>query len=316
MQRRPPVACDDAVAYLRSLPSAALWDQTPEERRQEMRRECLSGGRTQIELASTQSVDAGGVPARLYRPAAPGGERAMLIWMHGGAWMFGDLDCSDAVVRKMAKEAGCAVLSVDYRLVPEHRFPAAVEDCWTVLEWAQREVDLLAVGGDSSGGNLAAVTALRARDANLDLRLQVLVYPVLDYRVDSASYREFAELYDQFAGFAGYGHSRVEVIRYMWEEYAPDPAERASALASPLRAPWLAGVAPAFIVTAEHDILRGEAEEFRDRLSAEDVDVEYVDYKGQVHGFFPLVGSFADARDAASRCSATLRRAFACLGEC
>jgi acetyl esterase len=273
-----------------------------------MRRECLNGAGTRIELASAQNVDAAGVPARLYRPA--GGERAMLIWMHGGAWMFGDLDCSDAVVRAMANEAGCAVLSVDYRLVPEHRFPAAVEDCWTALKWAQQEVRVLAVGGDSSGGNLAAVTALRARDAHLDIRLQVLVYPVLDYRVDSAPYREFAELYDQFAGFNGYGRSRLEVMRYIWEEYAPDSAQRASVLASPLRASSLAGVAPAFIVTAEHDILRDETEEFRDRLSAEGVVAEHLDYKGQVHGFFPLLGLFADARDAASRCGVALRRAF------
>ena len=184
-----PVASEDATRYLRSLSSVPLWEQPLAERRQEMRRECSAGAGPLMEMVSVVNVDAFGVPARLYRPT--GAERGLLVWMHGGAWMFGDLDCSDAVVRTMAGLANCSVLSVDYRLVPEHRFPAAIEDCWAALQWARQETDLLAVGGDSSGGNLAAATAILARDAATELRLQLLVYPVLDFRVDSVSYRDF-----------------------------------------------------------------------------------------------------------------------------
>ena len=217
------------------------------------------------QMASVVDVDAFGVPARLYHPT--GEARGLLLWMHGGAWMFGDLDCCDAVVRTMAIGAGCSVMSVDYRLVPEHRFPAAVEDCWAALQWARQETDLLAVGGDSSGGNLAAATAILARDAAIELRLQLLVYPVLDFRAGSKPYGDFSERYSDFVGIEGYGRSRVEVIRYIWEQHVPDPSERTDERASPLRARSLKNAAPAFIVTAEHDILRGEAEGFRRQAS-------------------------------------------------
>lgn len=309
MAEERPIASEDAISYLGSLPSVPLWEQSPAERREEMRRECLAGAGRPVEMASVVEVEISGVPARLYRP--PGEETGLLLWMHGGAWMFGDLDCCDAVVRTMAVAAGCSVLSVDYRLVPEHRFPAALEDCLAALQWARQETGQLAVGGDSSGGNLAAATAILAKDAGIDLRLQLLVYPVLDYRVASASYAEFAKRYDEFAGIAAFGRSRVDVIRYIWEEYVPPTPLRTDERASPLRARSFENLAPAFIVTAEHDILRGEGEDFASRLRAAGVDAELVNYDHEVHGFFPLVGRFPAARDAASRCGEALRRAFA-----
>ena len=309
MTEQPTVASEEAIRYLRSLASVPLWEQTPAGRRQEMRRECSAGGGRPPQMASVVDVDAFGVPARLYRPT--GSERGLLVWMHGGAWMFGDLDCADAVVRTIAIAAGCSVLSVDYRLVPEHRFPAAIEDCWAALQWAGQETDLLAIGGDSSGGNLAAATAILARDAAIDLRLQLLVYPVLDYRVDSPSYDDFSDRYSEFCGIEAYGRARVDAIRYIWEEYVPDPSLRTDERASPLRTRSFANLAPAFIVTAEHDILSAEAEDFADRLRAAGVEVVLVNYAHEVHGFFPLVGTFPAARDAASRCAQALRRVFA-----
>jgi len=309
MTQTSPVAREDVTSYLHSLSPVPLWERTPGERRQEMRRECLAGAGRPAKMGSVLNLDAAGVPCRLYRPA--GSERGLFIWMHGGGWMFGDLDCYDAVVRSMAISAGCSVLSVDYRLVPEHRYPAALEDCWKALEWATQENDLLAVGGDSSGGNLAAATAILARDAGINLRLQVLVYPVLDYRIDSPSYAHFSERYGEFAGIAGYGRSMVRVIRYIWEEYVPDPSQRTDERASPLRARSFTNLAPAFIVTAEHDILRRETEDFAARLRTADVEVELINYADEVHGFFPLVGMFPAARDAASRCGEALRRVFA-----
>jgi acetyl esterase len=304
-----PIASEDAISYLHSLPSVPLWEQSPAERREQMRRECLAGAGRPAQMASVIDVETFGVAARLYRPA--GYENGVLLWMHGGAWMFGDLDCCDAVVRTMAIAGSCSVLSVDYRLVPEHRFPAALEDCWAALQWARQESDLLAVGGDSSGGNLAAATAILARDAAIDLRLQLLVYPVLDYRVDSPSYAEFGERYGEFAGIAGYGRSRVDVIRYIWEEYVPHAPQRTDERASPLRTRSFENLAPAFIVTAGHDILRGEGEDFASRLGAAGVTAELTNYDNEVHGFFPLVGTFPAARDAAARCGEALRRAFA-----
>jgi len=260
-------------------------------------------------VASVEEVNAGGVSARLYRPV--GGELNVFIWLHGGAWMMGDVECYDAVARALANRAGCAVLSVDYRLAPEHRYPVPVDDCWVATEWAASQFDLVAVGGDSAGGNLGAAVALRARDRGLALALQLLVYPVLDYAaVDSPFYNDFRERYEEFAGATGIGAQHQEMIRYIWTIYVPDMSQRGQQDASPLQAASVAGVAPAVIITAEHDILRGEAGDYARRLQDEGVAVELHEYPGQVHGFFHLLGVMDDARDAVNKASEAIRRAF------
>jgi acetyl esterase len=277
-----------------------------------MRAECSSGSGRPEPVAEVRDMHAGGVPARLYRPA--GGESDVLVWLHGGAWMTGDPDCCDAAVRALANRAGCAVLSVDYRLAPEHRYPAAVEDCWAAAGWAARNFDFVAVGGDSAGGNLSAAVALRARDDGISLALQLLVYPVLDYRPDSPFYQEFRDRYRGFAGIGEFGKDIQENIRHIWEVYIPDPARRGERDASPLRAESFSGLAPAMVITAEHDILRGEGQDYARRLQAAGVPTEIFSYTGQVHGFFHLLAMTQDARDAVERSGAALRRAFSSPG--
>ena len=222
-----------------------------------------AGRESRSPRSSSSLVD--GVPARLYRPV--GGERDVLVWFHGSAWMIGDLDFCDPVVRRLTNRARCAVLSVDYRLAPEHPFPAAIDDAWAATVWASERFRSVAVGGDSAGGNLAAAVALRARDHGIELALQVLVYPVLDNAaVESQSYADYRQRYRGFIGDPGFGDRHADGVRYIWEVYVPDPAQRLHPDASPMQAASLRGVAPALILTAEHDILRGEAEAYARRL--------------------------------------------------
>ena len=224
--------------------------------------------------------------------------------------MLGDLDCCDAAVRALANRGGCAVLAVDYRLAPEHRYPAAVEDSWAATEWAAENFDSVAVGGDSAGGNLTAAAALRARDLGISLALQLLVYPVLDYRPDSAHYNAFRDRYREFAGIEEFGKQSQESIRRIWEIYIPDPARRGERDASPLRAASFSGLAPAMVITAEHDILTGEGQDYARKLQAAGVPAEIINYTGQVHGFFVLPWMMDDAQDAIARSGIALRRAF------
>lgn len=297
-------------AYLRSPahPAESYWEMTVSEARARYREECRLAGGQPESVASVEELDAGGVPARLYRPV--GAERNVFVWNHGGGWTLGHPDCSDTAMRALANRAGCAVLSVDYRLSPEHPYPAAIEDAWAATEWATETFDAVAVGGDSAGGNLAAAVALRARDRNVDLLLQVLVYPVLDHRVDGPFYRDFVRRYKDFAGDSRYGAKSRDGIAHVWDNYVPHWDRRSEEDASPMCADSLVGSASAVVITAEHDILRGEDEAYADRLAAEGVQVELITYPGQIHGFYNLLGMMDDALDAIGRSAVALRRAF------
>jgi acetyl esterase len=299
--------CDDARRYLETHPLGAPdWHVPISEARALGRAELIAGGGRAEDVAHVEPVDANGVPARMYWPR--GEERAVLVWFHGGAWMFGDLDTSEAVARALANAAHCAVLSVDYRLAPEHLYPSAVDDCWSATTWALDHFERVAVGGDSSGGNLAAATALRARDESKHLDMQLLIYPVLDWRPDSASYLEFRETYRDFAGCAGFGALAQESNRHIWDVYIPDARRRTEPYASPLRASSLESVAPALIINAEHDILRDESDEYACRLRASGVPVKTYTYCGQLHGFFDLLGVMQDSRDAVLRAAGLLQQ--------
>jgi acetyl esterase/lipase len=247
---------------------------------------------------------AGEMPARVYSPSssAPG----LVVYYHGGGWVVGTLDGWDASVRNLAAASGCDVLSVDYRLAPEHVFPAAADDAYDALVWAAGAAGLaggrpIVVAGDSAGGNLATVSALRARDSDgPPIALQVLVYPVVDCDLDRRSYREYDG--DELI------LNRRDMI-WFWDHYAPDPATRANPYAAPMRAPSLAGLPPAYLVTAEHDPLRDEGFAYADRLRAGRVPVEHRHYGSQIHAFFTFTGVLDDADKAVAEAGAAIRMA-------
>ena len=211
----------------------------------------------------------------------------VLVYYHGGGWVLGSIDEYDTVARKLAERTSCAVVLVEYRLAPEHRYPAAVDDSYAALEWvgqnikyiAAREVPLI-VAGDSAGGNLAAVMAIRARDRNgPSIALQVLIYPVTDFNFDRPSY---VDPENQLL------LTRDGVI-WFWDHYVPDPSRRAEPDASPLQTENLIGLPPAVILTAEHDVLRDEGEAYAARLQEANVKADLQRYASQMHGFFTLL---------------------------
>ena len=305
-----PTPSEQALQFLQALPPGPQpWERDIDEMRAAARTIAERvRGMPEI-VATAESLEVGGVPIRLYRPS--GGERAAVVWFHGGGWMVSDVDCDDHVARSLANAAGCAVVAVDYRLVPENRYPAPFDDAWVATQWAVEHFDRVAVGGESAGGNLAAAVALRARDESIDLVMQLLVYPMLDAAaVDGPFFIDYSTRYDTFMGGTGVGAALREAFRWTWQEYSPDPSRLFEPYASPLQAHSLRDVAPAYVITAEHDILRGEAEQYASRLTADGVSVEIVDYPGQVHGFFIATGLIQDARDAVERSAAALKGAF------
>jgi acetyl esterase len=251
---------------------------------------------------------AGEIGMRLYAPDAPGPLPA-LVFFHGGGFVIGSLDSHDGVCRELANAARCAVVSVDYRLAPEHKFPAAPEDCFAATRWVAanaRALGLdparLAVGGDSAGGCLAAVAAQLCRErGGPALRFQLLVYPVTDCRFDTPSYRENAE---------GYLLTR-SLMQWFWNHYLQDPAEGESPLASPLRAEKLDGLPPALVLTAEYDPLRDEGEAYARRLERAGVPTTLTRYDGMFHGFFGMGAAIDRSRDAIAEAARHLRKAFA-----
>jgi acetyl esterase len=238
----------------------------------------------------------GEIPVRIYVPERPDG---VVAYIHGGGWTMGTLDGYDAALTRLANAAGATVASIDYRLAPEHRFPAAVDDCLAAIRWLAAEFpdDWYAVAGDSAGGNLAAVAARRLRDA-VPLRLQVLIYPVIDAAVNTPSYREFSD---------GHGLSAASMRRF-WNLYL-DGADGNHPDASPLRASDLAGVAPAFVLTAEVDVLRDEGEAYATALREAGVPVELLRWPGAIHGFWRWQAATSVAREAVEAVAERVRAA-------
>ena len=296
-------------AFLASTrPPLSPWSAGIEAVRADVRERVLAVTGELEPVASVEAIEADGVPGRLYRPSEA--SEAVLVWAHGGGWTHGDLDTCEGVARALANRAGCAVVAVDYRLAPEYPFPAGFEDVWRAIEWARRTFAQVAVGGDSSGGNLAAAAALNARDRGVELTVQLLVYPVLDSTQDADYKLSFRQRYATFAGHAGYGPDTYDRLAHIWATYVPDPAMRTLPHASPMHAETLRGLAPAVIITAEHDFLRGEAEAYARRLEQDGVPVERHDYPGQIHGFFEMFDVMTDAHHAVGVAGAALRRAF------
>jgi acetyl esterase len=230
------------------------------------------------------------------RVLVPAGEiRALVVYYHGGGWVIGNIDEYDNIARTLAVALHAAVVNVDYRLAPEHRYPAAADDAWTALQWAAGKRAEIAGGpvpmivmGDSAGGNLSAVVAQKARDAGApELAAQVLIYPVTDADLDN----------DTYADPANQLMLTRDAMIWFWDHYAPDQASRAKPDASPLQADSLAGLAPAIVLTAEHDVLRAEGEAYAEALREAGVPVVHRRFAGQMHGFFPMVNVLPGSAD-------------------
>ncbi|OBH50493.1 hypothetical protein A5686_13965 [Mycobacterium sp. E2479] len=245
---------------------------------------------------------AGDLPARIYRPDPP---HATILYLHGGGWVVGTLDMFDAFARKLAVESRCKVISLEYRLAPEHPFPSAVQDAHAALRWvaAQELEGPLVVCGDSAGGNLATVCARRARDdGGPRIAMQVLAYPVVDHDFDTDSYREQAD--NPLMG-------RNDMTWY-WDLYAPSAMDRDQVDASPLRADDLSGLPPTYLIIPAYDPLRDEVEAYAHRLQDAGVPVIRRHYDDQPHGFLTMVNFLPTADMAVAELGVTLR---ACLGD-
>jgi acetyl esterase len=248
---------------------------------------------------------AGDIAVRIYRPASMSGPAPTLVYAHGGGFVFCDLDSHDGLCRSFANLIPAVVVSVAYRLAPEHQWPAAADDVFAVTQWAARNVDALGgdpnrivVGGDSAGGNLAATTALMARDHGAPaLAAQLLVYPMIAPKFDTESYRVFGK------GF----YNPRPALQWYWDQYVPSPADREHPYASPRNAD-LRGVPPAVVVVAGHDPLRDEGIAFGDALGAAEVSTTRLTYDGGIHGFMtmPMLDLAQRARIEVSRTLSTL----------
>ena len=228
--------------------------------------------------------------------------------MHGGVGVHGDLDGYDGLCRDLAVATRCQIVAADYRLAPEAPFPAGLEDVVAVLRWAGARFASVAVAGDSAGGNLAAATCLRARDLEVEIAHQVLVYPVLDH-ADTDFTKRFREEYEHFAGRRGFGREAFDRIAWLWDQYDPGHRVRDLPFASPLRAPDLAGLPPATVILAEHDVLRGDGEEYARRCPRWGADQAQV-VRGSDPGFFQPTAVTPDARAAIEVAADELGRRF------
>jgi acetyl esterase len=253
---------------------------------------------------------AGDIPLRLYRPAGSRATDALpvLVYYHGGGWVIGDLETHDTLCRELANGAGCAVVAVDYRMGPEHRFPAAVDDALAATRWVQANAaslgldgSRLAVGGDSAGGNLAAVVALSARDqGGPAIALQLLIYPATDQRHDVYPARA--------ANGRGYLLEKA-TMDWFHDHYIPDPKQDLDWRASPILHADHRNLPPAFVLTAGYDPLRDEGVAYAQKLSESGNRATLVSFERQIHGFITMGKVLDEANTAVAMCAAELARA-------
>ncbi|TDR90207.1 alpha/beta hydrolase [Enterovirga rhinocerotis] len=302
-----------ALAALAEANLPAIETLTPERAREVFNAMSRARGGTPAPIAKAEDhvAEAEGlkVPVRIYWPEGVGPHPAF-VFFHGGGHVIGDVETHDKLARNLCGLSGAVVVSVDYRLAPEHRFPAAIEDGWAAYEWVRRRgADLgidpsrLAVGGDSAGGNIAAVVAIMARDAGYsDIRLQVLVYPVADFTFGHDSHRRFAE---------GYGILTADAMRWFRDHYLSAPDDARDWRASPLFASDFGGLPAAFVATADCDVLSDEGTAYAEALRAAGAVVEHREYRGMIHGFLAMTPAIDDAARAQADVAAALKAAFA-----
>ena len=302
---------------MKALGLKPMHQLSPVAAREQMEAGVRARNQPLIELGSIEERSipgpAGDIPVRIYRPegaaTAQGGPLGALVYYHGGGHVIGSMDTHDYAARAMCRDANIVVLSVDYRMGPEAKFPAAVDDCYAATKWLADNAesmgvraDRIAVGGDSAGGNLALVVALMARDTDdsLSIAYQLLVYPVMDYTGGTPSYETYG---------IGYGPLQAASVPYFRGHYLNSDDELADWRASPARAASFAGLPPALLITAECDILNHEGRECGERLNAEGVACEHVDFEGMIHGFFSMAPLLDDSIDAQRLAADRLRAA-------
>ena len=295
---------------LQALAAPPVETLTPEAARNGMVQKSASLDRPE-DLASVEDAEIPGpataIPVRVYTPKGDG-PFPVLVYYHGGGWMCGDLETHDGYCRHLAIRCGALVVSIHYRRPPEDRFPAAAEDCYAATAWVAEnaanwhgDASRLAVGGDSAGGNLAAVVSIMAKErGGPRIRCQVLLYPVIEPDFETASYRENA---------TGYSLTR-SMMQWFWDAYAPNPQDRLHRHAAPSRAPDLSGLPPAYVITAEYDPLRDEGESYAHRLEQAGVTVTLERWDGMIHGFVRWTEAVEEARQLLDKIREQLDRAF------
>jgi acetyl esterase/lipase len=302
-----------ARAVLERPPGPALDSLSVAEARQRYREMRLALAPPPVAMAQTRDFSfpgaAGDIKARYYRPLGQetGGLLPGAVYFHGGGWTCGDLDTHDSVCRGIAHHGCCVVVAVDYRMGPEHKFPAAVEDAIAAVKWVGANSNLLAidasrlaVAGESAGGNLAAVAAIALRESGPAIAMQVLAYPVVDQASDTDSMKRFAH---------GYSLT-LELLRWYQGNYLRDENDRADWRASPLRARDHSRLPHAYVLTAGFDPLLDEGKAYADRLARAGVSVVYECFEGEIHGFLPMGGAIAAAGHAHYRIGQMLRTRF------
>ena len=255
------------------------------------------------EVAHVEDRTVAGVPVRVYWPQSVS-PLPILVYYHGGGWVLLDIETYDAALRALTMASGCIVASVEYRLAPENPYPAPLDDCYAATKYIAEnahefgaDASRLAVGGDSAGGNLAAAVTLLARErGGPDIHFQLLIYPATDFSADTGSIQEFAD--GHFLTRAG--------MRWFWQQYAVDAEEGRNHLVSPILARDLSGLPPAFVITAECDVLRDQGEAYAQRLEESGVPVRLKRYDGAIHGFFNMAGLLDTGKEAMADAGAAL----------
>ena len=274
--------------------------------------EAFGGRPTPVAKSEDRTIPgpAGEIGLRIYTPEGKGPFHA-LMFFHGGGWVVGDLDTHDPLCRALTNAAHCITVAVDYRLAPEHKFPAAVEDCYAASQWVVHNAASiganparLAVGGDSAGGNLSAAVSLMARDrGDLQVGYQLLMYPALDASLQTKSMTEFAD---------GYLLTRADMV-WFWGHHLKGEADRSNPYACPSQAKDLNGLPPAMIITAQFDPLRDEGEAYAKRLEEAYVPLTLKRYEGVTHGFLSMASIVDKGRKAIEDAASHLRASFRSL---